>query len=376
MAISVNHIPACGATGNPFVLSFGNSGSADEAILIEATSLHTGLPLLSESYVAPKNSALHVDLSAALQLAVEAPELPDESDDTSDVAGGYGTLPGVRLTVRQGGAALHTSTPQALYGSFPCGELLRRGLTSEALVAEKVVAQQSDPGKVNPAPFFSVRSRRYAVNLYEGELMPLFFMAREDCTVRVLNSSGVEVCYRQLPAHAYGAYDGAPLQVRYLDLSPLVTEAQKYFKVILGGSAAQAVHVALSPNPVGRFLHEVVFLSSLGFYEKLLLTGSAVRTRRFEASGDEGDAPTRQALIPELQLYRKVGVRREVQESITLTAGYATPDRLQVIADMANSERIYLDGEAAICTSSELVTHADSDSTEPREVELTFLIKN
>jgi hypothetical protein len=376
MAVNIIHIPSYALSDNPVVLTLSNTGDADETVTVKVGTLIKQETIFTESYVVAKKGVLFVDVSEVLKSNVATPELPDGSDDTSDVSGGFGTVNGVRFIILHGESVLHTSSLQVRYGKFSDRELLRRELTSEALIKEKLIEQRSNPNKVNPAPFFSLRNHSYAVNLYEGELLPLFFMSKENCTVRVLTSSGEEVHSNALEAYGSAQFEGIPLHTFYLDLAPLVTDERKYFKVILGGNDAQAVHVTLSPNPTTRALHEVMFLSSLGFYEKLLLTGTATRTRNLEGAGDDGEAPTRQEFVPHIQLYRKVGVRRNVKETITLSAGYTTPDRLLLVADMMNSERIYLDGEAVICTSSELVTNADTDTTEPREVELTFMLAN
>jgi hypothetical protein len=353
-------IPQYAMSDNPIVLSARNTGNADGNITV---SVIGGALVFSNSYLIRADGTAHYfDVSEVVKVTTKIPSLPPAPADVVGVTG----MEGLVYVVVTGEGVNVSQLIYTFYGQLPIRELLRRGCTSAALLAEKFIEAQSNPGKAIPAPFFSVRSRSYAVNLYEGELTPLCFMSAEPVSLRVFNSVGAEV-------HAYNGGSGGGLRTYVLNLAPLVSASRKYFKIVFAGNAASPVHVSLSPNPQSRYLHEAVFLSSMGFYEKLLLTGAASRTRAFTGGGGEEEAATRQELLPALQLYRKVGVRRDVTETITLSAGYADADRLAVIADMVNSERILLDGEPVICTSSELVTRADDDLTEPREVELTFL---
>jgi hypothetical protein len=351
-------------SGNPFVVSARNTGDADGSLTVRLsrTAQHADSPIFSDSYIIRSGGAVHYfDVGEVVKSAVEMPPLPSTPSDVADVSSAFGN----RLFIQVGESFYSWFRPG--YGQFPAGELLRRGCSASALLEEKFIAQSTNPGKAIPSPFFSVRSRAYTVSMYEAELMPLHFMSQEDVSLKVFDSAGAQVfSYSRVAASTGAAF--------YLNLAPLVTPYRKYFKVVFGDNHAQAVHVTLSPNPPARTLRTVTFLNSLGFYEKLLLTGSASRTRSFVSAGGDGEGATRQELAPALQLYRKLGVRRDVEDSITLMAGYSTADRLAVIADMVNSERILLDGEPVICTTGELVTRSDADQTEPREVALTFLL--
>ena len=364
----ISLLPSYAMLGNPIVLTAVSNNSEDKELTVALCRYGNSEDVLfSESYVVRKNRVpLYVDISDVLKAFVALPALPALP---ISVAGAHGALS--RFLLLTNTTAGSSKEIAILYGQFPAGELIRRELSSSALMREKLVGVYANEARDTPAPFFSLRSRAYAVNLYEGELMPLYFMSETAFELKVFDSGGAEV-----HRYSYSIGDGQPT-VFYLHLAPLVTALRKYFKVVFNGSAAQTIHVALSPNPQSRSLRTATFLNSLGFYEKLLLTGAASRARSFEgADGDDCNAPTRQEFLPELQLYRARGVRREVKERITLQAGYATPDRLLVIADMVNSERILLDGEPVVCTSSEIVTSADADSAEPREVELTFTVAN
>lgn len=356
-------MPSYATLGNPIVLTAINGGSKDQELTVALCRYgNNEAVLFSESYMVLKTRAiLYVDISEVVKAFVETPSLPVLP---GSVVGVHGAVDRFALLTNTGNKEI-----AILYGQLPAGELIRRGRTSYELIREKLVGAYTFEARDIPAPFFSVRSRSYAVNLYEGELMPLYFMSETAFELKVFDSGGVEV-----HRYSYSENDG-PLTTFYLNLAPLVTASRKYFRVVFNGNASQPIHVTLSPNPKSRVLHTVTFLNSLGFYEKLLLTGAATRTRGFKSAGeDDGEGATRQEFLPELQLYRKYGVRRDVKETITLMAGYSTPERLPVIADMVNSERILLDGEPVICTTNEMVTSADADQTEPREVELTFTV--
>jgi hypothetical protein len=359
--------PQYAMSGNPVVVSARNAGDADGLLTVAVSrSLdRAAAAIFTGSYTLRAGGAAHYfDVGEVVKSAMELPPLPSLP---SAVVGAYG---GGAVTLYLYAGDSFTQRLSALYGQLPSGELLRRGCSAEALIAEKLVEQASNPGKAIPAPFFSVRSRAYTVNLYEAELTPLFFMSRENFLIRVMDADGAQVS-----SHSISTSDAASgLSAFYLNLAPLVTPHRKYFRVVFGDNHARALHVTLSPNPAVRALRTVTFLNSLGFYEKLLLTGEASRTRSFAAAGGDEAGATRQELVPPLQLYRKLGVRRDAQDSITLMAGYATADRLAVVADMVNSERILLDGEPVVCTTSELATRSDADLREPREVELTFMV--
>jgi uncharacterized repeat protein (TIGR02543 family) len=244
-----------------------------------------------------------------------------------------------------------------LYGGFSEAALLAAGAESSQLISERLLSPQSTN------PFMTVRGGAggsSAVSFYEEEVLPLCFALKPDegTSVLVQTTSGA--------SHRYAAAAAPSFRIYALNLKPLVSDAAKYFKVTLRQSV---VHVAVEPTPPSRRRRAVDFLNSLGAWERLLLFGSA--TERLAAK--EGDEAVEvNAFDAAAHLFRRQAVRRERRRTLTIAAGYASQHRLNAIADMVGSERILLDGQEALCTSSELVTYADADRVAPREVELTF----
>jgi hypothetical protein len=245
-----------------------------------------------------------------------------------------------------------------LYGGFSEAALLGAGAESHELVTSQLLSGDS----VNP--FMTMRGGAggsSVVRLYEEELQPLCFALQpgEGASLLVQTSSGAE--------HRYAAAAAPSFRIYALNLTPLVSDFAKYFRVTL---RQRVVHVAVEPTPSSRRRRTVDFLNSLGAWERLLLFG--IGTESMSVEEEQQEVGERNAFDAATHLFRRQGVRREPRRTVALTSGYANRYRLNAIADMVGSERILLDGKEAICTTSALDLYTDLDDLEPRDVELTF----
>ena len=332
-------------TGNPIAVTMTSTG--EDAELVRLLITCGGMEFV-ETY--RLKGTLCIDVADVLSSAAA----PAELLQLDTVLRLVNPLPQAQVQLKDSyNAAAVTETCTLFYGGFGEDKLAAINGTSADLITARLLAADSQN------PFMTTRSSTPSIAMREGEVQPLCFAAAGGETVTV------EVTTSDNETRTYDTESSAQARLLALDLRPLINDSCKHFTVKLRNSV---VHVAITPNPTARRVRLATFLNSLGVYESLMLTGQA----EVKSSVAESDDAALNLFNSRTLLYERQRARRGITDSITLYAGYRTPDEVAFLNDLIISPHILLDGRSAVCTTTELISYADTDSAEPREVELTF----
>ncbi len=341
MALTLS-TPQYAMVGNPVVATMQNTDAA-QVVYLEVAC---GDIAFSDSYTLA--GLLHVNVAELLQTAVTSIPQPVAGTEVLKVVR---TNPIATITLKNSqGAVVATKTCTLLWGGYGEDLLAERNTTSGALVESMLLGS---------APFMTARTTGSAITMCQAELQPLYFItaAGEEASVEITNSRGEKQTY---------AADAGPSRLFALDMRLLVNLATMYLKIKL---RTCTVHVSITQTPVTTQQRIATFLNSYGVYERMLLTGQGQHISTL-AESEEGGNISR--FNTATQLFERQSQPRAVTDSITLYAGYKSREDLALINALVMSRHILLDGRQVLCKATELIPFTDTDTREPREVELPF----